>query len=65
MHLDEAGVHELRVGVHATAVYNSYPGLSGAQLAYLYRGLDSIAIEIGLIQFSYPPAGSLTLGLRL
>jgi len=65
VHLDEAGEHELRLGVHVTAIYDSYPGLSGVQVAYLYRGLGAFTLEVGLLQFSYPPSGSLTLGLRM
>lgn len=58
-----SGRHEIRLGVHLTAV-RYYPSFSGMMFSYLLRARSGVAVEVSLFQTSFPFGGGVMLGLR-
>jgi hypothetical protein len=64
-HLDDQERHELRLGLHISFWLGYLPTLSGVQLYYMYRPSPRLALQIGIMQTSYPFSLTLMVGISM
>lgn len=64
-HLDDDERHQLRLGVHISFWFGLNPVLSGLQLYYVYRSPSMLAIQVGIMQTSYPFSVTAIVGISM